>query len=461
MTELLLLFGVAVLVAANGFFVAAEFALVRARESHVEQMRDEGRRGAALALHQIDRIDEYLAACQLGITMASLGIGFMGEPAIASLIEAALGDAVPHGVSLAISITIAYMITTALHITVGEQVPKIYSIVHAEGTVVRVARPLQWFRVGFSPLIRLLNAASNGLLRLVGVDPKAEFEEVSSSEDLKLIIARSTRGGKLDPGEAGMLSGVFHLHEQQARQVMTPIPAVVTVDVSESAETAMRRAVDSGHTRLVVTEQDNTDRIKGIVHANSLARLLMTEGPGASIGPVVKEALIVPETKPLDDLLADLQRERASMAVVVDEYGRTAGIVTIEDIIEEVVGEIADETDPAVAGIRRLANGDWWVRGHVPITDLTDYGLELPVDSEAYNSVGGFVFGELGRLPKRGDMVRVDGYSLRVESVRENRVDAVRIRDHDVADERGAGVPLPPRPVEEAASSPRRRDRPV
>ena len=149
----------------------------------------------------------------------------------------------------------------------------------------------------------------------------------------------------------------------------------------------------------------------------------------------MKDALIVPETKPLDDLLADLQRERASMAVVVDEYGRTAGIVTVEDIIEEVVGEIADETDPAVAGVRRLANGDWWVRGHVPITDLTDYGLDLPVDSDAYNSVGGFVFGELGRLPKRGDMVQANGYSLRVEAVRENRIEAVRIRDHEARGE--------------------------
>jgi CBS domain containing-hemolysin-like protein len=154
----------------------------------------------------------------------------------------------------------------------------------------------------------------------------------------------------------------------------------------------------------------------------------MNRGPDASIEPLVKDALIIPETKPLDDLLADLQRERASMAVVVDEYGRTAGIVTVEDIIEEVVGEIADETDPAAGAVRRLANGDWFVRGHVPITDLLDYGLELPVDTDAYNSVGGFVFGELGRLPKRGDTVQFNGYSLRVESVRENRVEAVRIR---------------------------------
>jgi CBS domain containing-hemolysin-like protein len=458
MTELLLLFGVAVLVAANGFFVAAEFALVRARESRLEALRDQGARGAALALKQIDRIDEYLSACQLGITMASLGIGFMGEPAIASLLEEPLGGVVSHGVAVAIAISFAYLTTTALHITVGEQVPKIYSIVHPEGVARRTARGLQLFRTLFNPLIWALNTASNAMLRVVGVDARAEFEEVTSSEDLKLIIARSSRGGKLDPGEAGMLSGVFHLHEQQARQVMTPIPAVVTVDVSETAENALRRAVDSGHTRLVVTESDNTDRIRGIVHANSLARLMMTEGPGASIEPVVKEALIVPETKPLDDLLADLQRERASMAVVVDEYGRTAGIVTVEDIIEEVVGEIADETDPAVAGIRRLANGDWWVRGHVPITDLADYGLELPVDSEAYNSVGGFVFGELGRLPKRGDMVRANGYSLRVESVRENRVDAVRIRDHEASPDRDQDT-MTFRPVEEAASTPRRRDR--
>jgi CBS domain containing-hemolysin-like protein len=449
MTELLLLLGVLLLVAANGFFVAAEFALVRAREGRVEQLRDEGRRGAALVLEQIDRIDEYLSACQLGITMASLGIGFLGEPAIASLLEKAFGDSVSHSLSLAISLTIAYLLTTALHITVGEQVPKIFAIVHPERTALRVARPLHWFRVAFSPLIWALNSASNGILRLVGVDSRAEFEDVSSSEDLKLIIARSTRGGKLDPGEAGMLSGVFHLHEQEARQVMTPIPAVVTVDVSDSVETALRRAVDSGHTRLVVTEEGNTDRIKGVVHVNSLVRRLMTDGPQASIADSVKDVLIVPETKPLDDLLADLQRERASMAVVVDEYGRTAGIVSIEDIIEEIVGEIADETDPAVAGIRRLANGDWWVRGHVPITDLADYGLELPVDSEAYNSVGGFVFGELGRLPKRGDMVQVNGYSMRVESVRENRVEAVRIRDHQSAEDGGAAQPEPAAPADQ------------
>jgi CBS domain containing-hemolysin-like protein len=301
-TELLLLVGVAVLVAANAFFVGAEFALVRARDAKLEALEKEGKRGASLAGVQLERIDEYLSACQLGITMASLGIGFMGEPAIGSLLEDMLGDSLSHEVTLAISLAFAYLLTTALHITVGEQVPKIYAITHAEGVARRSARLLEAFRVTFKPLIWALNTTSNGILRAVGVNPKAEFEEISSADDLKMIIARSATGGKLDPGEAGMLRGVFHLHEQEARQVMTPIPAVVTVDVSETAEAALRRCVDSGHTRLVVTEDGNDDKIRGIVHNNSLARRLMNEGPGASIEPSVKDAFIVPETKPLDDL---------------------------------------------------------------------------------------------------------------------------------------------------------------
>ncbi|HLL87385.1 MAG TPA: transporter associated domain-containing protein, partial [Thermoleophilaceae bacterium] len=245
-----------------------------------------------------------------------------------------------------------------------------------------------------------------------------------------MLIARGMHGGTLDPGEATMLSGVFHLHEQEARQVMTPFPAVVTVDVSETVGTALERCIESGHTRLVVTEGHDADRVRGIVHSNSLVRRMMRDGAEAPVEPSIKDALMVPETRALDDLLADLQRERVSVAVVVDEYGRTVGIVSVEDIVEEVVGEIADETDSTATSVRRLANGDWYVRGHIPFTDLDDYGLHFEVDSDAYNSVGGFVFNELGRLPKRGDMVPAGDYSVRVESVRQNRVEAVRIRDH-------------------------------
>jgi CBS domain containing-hemolysin-like protein len=257
-----------------------------------------------------------------------------------------------------------------------------------------------------------------------------EDVEETSPEELRLIIARGAKHGGLDPDEAGHLAGVFHLHEQEAREVMTPIPAVVTVDADETVEAALRRCVTSGHTRLVVIEDDNPDRVRGVIHNNSLARLYMSDGPDAKIESVIREALIVPETRPIDDLLHDLQVQRTSLSVVVDEYGRTVGIVTVEDILEEVVGEIEDETDPRATEVRRLTNGDWFVRGHVSLGDLEDAGIDLPgADSDTYNSVGGYVFGELGRLPKRGDSVTVDGYTLRVEAVRENRIEAVRISD--------------------------------
>jgi CBS domain containing-hemolysin-like protein len=425
--NVLFIFLTIVLVLVNAFFVVAEYALVRSRRARLEAMADEGVRGAALALSEIDNIGDYLSACQVGITMASIAIGALGEPAIAHLFEEAFGGAVGHAAAVAVSVVIAYLLITSAQSVIGEIVPKLYTIQHAEGLARLIARPLRFFRVLFYPFIVVLNASSESILRLLGTDPDAEPEE-GTPEELKRLIAHSTTGGQLDVGEASMLTGVFHLHEQEARNVMTPIPAVVTVDLVETVEAALRRCVDTGHSRLVVTEDENQDRVKGIVHVNQLVKLMMAQGMQAHFDGLVREAPIVPETKPLDDLLADLQRERTELAIVIDEYGRTAGIVTIEDIIEEVVGEISDETDPAGGAVRRLANGDWFVRGHVAVKDLEDYGLELPVDTDAYNSVGGFVFAALGRLPKRGDTISANGYSIRVESVRQNRIEAVRIR---------------------------------
>ncbi|HZU61838.1 MAG TPA: hemolysin family protein [Solirubrobacteraceae bacterium] len=415
------------LVLVNAFFVVAEYALVRSRRTRLEAMAEEGARGSQLVMHQVDHIGDYLATCQVGITMASIGIGAVGEPGIAHLLEHAFGRTVSHGLSVAISVVIAYVLITSAQSVVGEIVPKLYTIQHAEGLARRVARPLEFFRRLFTPFIFLLNKASLSMLRALGTDPNADTEG-GTPEEIKRLIAQSTSGGQLDMGEASMLTGVFHLHEQEARNVMTPIPAVVTVDLAETVEAALRRCVSTGHSRLVVTEDENQDRVKGIVHVNQLVKKMMSQGADAHFEDLVRPAPLVPETKPLDDLLADLQRERTELAIVIDEYGRTAGIVTIEDIIEEVVGEISDETDPAGGAIRRLANGDWFVRGHVAVSDLEDYGLELPVDTDAYNSVGGFVFAELGRLPKRGDTISANGYSIRVESVRQNRVEAVRIR---------------------------------
>ena len=415
------------LVLANAFFVIAEYALVRSRRTRLEALVEEGARGARLALRQQEDIGDYIAACQVGITMASIGIGALGQPAIQHLLENPLGPALSHTVGLVIAIVITYLLITTAQSIVGEIVPKLYTIQHAEAMARRIAGPLQFFRTLFAPFIFVLNAASYRIVRMLGTDPEAE-PEGGTPDEIKRLIAQSQTGGKLEAGEANMLTGVFHLHEQEARQVMTPIPAVVTVDESATVAEALRQCVSSGHSRLVVTEDFNQDRVKGIVHVNQLVKVMMSDGGEASFASRVRQAPIIPETKPLDDLLADLQRERTELAIVVDEYGRTAGIVTIEDIIEEVVGEISDETDPAGGAVRRLANGDWFVRGHVAVTDLEDYGLDLPIDTDAYNSVGGLVFAELGRLPKRGDTIAANGYSIRVESVRENRIEAVRIR---------------------------------
>lgn len=418
------------LVLVNAFFTVGEYSLVRSRKTRLEEMAENGKRGARMALSMLEDIGDYIAACQVGITMASIGIGALGEPAIAHVLEPAFGGAIGHGVAVVISVVIAYLLITVTQSIIGEIAPKIYTIQHAEDLARRIARPLRASRILFTPFIIVLNAASKALVRAAGTDPDVA-PEGGTPDDIRRMIIDSSTGGRLDAGEANMLTGVFHLHEQEARQVMTPIPAVVTVDLSETVQDALRRCVSTGHSRLVVTEDENQDRVKGIVHVNQLVKLMMSEGYEAHFARLVREAVIVPETKPLDDLLADLQRERTEMAIVIDEYGRTAGIVTTEDILEEVVGEIMDETDPAGGAVRRLASGEWFVRGHVAVTDLEDYGLHLPVDTDAYNSVGGFVFAELGRLPKRGDQINADGYSIRVESVRENRIEAVRIRQRD------------------------------
>lgn len=418
----------ALLVAINAFFVIAEYALVRSRRTRLEQMRDEGVKGARLALAQLANINEYISAVQIGVTLTSIGIGALGEPALADVFKNALGTTLAHGAAVAISAIVAFLIISTAQLVAGEMVPKFYAIDRAESVARRVARPLQAISVLFHPVTAVLTGVADRILRLLGVD-MSEERRGGSPDELKRLIAESHAGGHIDLGEAGMLSGVFHLHEQEARQVMTPIPAVVTVDAAQDVEAALQLCVSSGHTRLVVTEADDRDRVRGIVHSNTLVQQLMEDGPHSPIAPLIHDAPIVPETKPLDDLLADLQRERTSMAVIVDEYGRVVGIVTVEDIIEEVVGEITDETDPTGGEVRKLANGDWFVRGHVAVTDLEDYGLYLPVDSDAYNSIGGLVFAELGRLPRRGDTVAVNGFSVRVESVRDNRIEAVRIRE--------------------------------
>src|SRR5207248_1728811 len=263
------------LVALNGLFVAAEIGLVRSRRAKLEVLANDGKRGAERALEQIGRMTDNIAACQVGITLCSIGIGFLGEPSLAKLLEPVFGS-FSHAVAAAIAVTLAFIFVTSIHISFGELVPKLLAIAHTEGAARRLARPLGAFRAISAPFALALTGVATRVVRLFGVRADSLGEDATSEEDIRVLIAQSVRsrtGDSLDPGEAGMLTGGFHLHDQEAREVMTPIPAVVTVDASETVETALRRCVTSGHTRLVVTEDENADRIKGIVHNNRLVRL--------------------------------------------------------------------------------------------------------------------------------------------------------------------------------------------
>jgi CBS domain containing-hemolysin-like protein len=425
--EFILLGVVFLLVLLNGFFVAAEFAVVRARPARLQALADEGNKRAALALDQIKRMDEFVASSQVGITLSSIAIGFLGEPAIAHLLEPVIEGAIGAALAYAISLILAYMVITLLHVILGEQAPKMIGIAAAETLLMRISRLMSIFRMLFTPLIILTNAPAQWLVKKL-FRLEISGEDDTSAEDVRIMIARGAAGGRLDAGEAMMLSGVFHLHEQRAREVMTPIPEVAAVDKNASSKEVLASFVRTGHTRLLVIEDDNMDKVVGTVHNNSVIELNDQKGATASIEDVINQALVIPESKPLDDLLTELQQSRSSIAIVADEYGRTVGVVSIEDIIEEIVGEIEDETDPSDQSIKETSPGIYQVSGHLALGDLESKDIHLTADSEAYNSVGGFVFSHLGHLPKVGEMLEIDGFKITVEEVENNRIVLLTIK---------------------------------
>ena len=420
MTNTVLLLAALLLVLLNGFFVAAEFSLARARVTRLEQLA-ESSRAALLAREQVRHIDRYLAACQLGITLASLGLGWLGEPAFARLLEpvfsrVGLGD----GSASLTALILAFAIITVLHVVVGELAPKTVAIQRAEATAMSIARPLEWFRIVFAPFIHLMNGAGNRLVRALGVEPATERELASTPEDLQILIAQSEEGGAIEPEEADMLEGVFGLQGSLARDIMTPRPEVTTLLADTPLRAALVEALATRHSRFPVL---NGDGVLGVVHLSQLARGLL-ENEETPLRDIAGPALFVPETQPVDDLLRQLQARRASLAVVLDEYGDFAGIATVEDVIEEIVGEIDDERDRGAA-VDERPDGRLIVRGHVPLEDLQDHGVELIDDT--VTSVGGLVFTRLGRLPRTGDSVTVDGWTLTVEATSGTRVVLVAI----------------------------------
>lgn len=422
------LLAIMALVGANAFFVAAEFALASAEDARLNGLAVKGDRLARVVQTVRRDLNLYLSSCQVGITLASLGLGWIGEPAIAqTLVSVFAGFPAPLDVVArhTVAVVIAFAGITFLHIVLGEVAPKALAIFHPETVARWTIVPLVAFtRVG-APLIWSVNEVANLVLRAFRVRQATEAERVHGPEEIMLLVQRSREVGKVDMDEQSMISGVFDLTRTIAREVMTPRPDIVAVPVDIGFEELVEVARSSGFSRLPVYE-GSLDNIVGVLLVKDLLALVGSEGRSRfDVRDIVREPYFVPDTKQVDDLLAEFRRLKIHIAIVVDEFGGTDGLVTLEDLLEEIVGEIYDEYDTAHPMFTKTTRGDL-VDGGAPIDDVNErFDLSLPV--EDYDTLGGFILGEFGHVPRRGDRVEVDGATLIVEDVRERRVRLVRV----------------------------------
>ena len=418
------------LVVLNGLFVAAEFAFVKIRATQVDRLVREGKTSAGLVEDATNKLDAYLSVCQLGITISSLGLGWIGEPAFAHLLEPLLKPlGVPESSIHVIAFAAAFGTITFLHVVFGELAPKSVAIARAEGTALFVAPIMRFFYYLFWPGIIVFNGTANAVVRLFGVPAASEAEETHSEEELRIIIEQSTRQGVLNTGEEHMLDAVFDLEETRAREIMVPRPDVVALPADMRLEELVS-ATAGNHTRYPLFEGDSPDRIVGMVHVKDILEAIKeTRSLEADVRArdLMREVLIVPENRRVDDVLKDLQSQGLQMAVVIDEWGSFEGIVTMEDIVEEIVGEIRDEFDEEEPRVERLEDGSYSVDGRLAIGSVNEI-VGSDFESEDFDTIGGFVLGQLGHAPEVGDEVRLHGYVLRVEETDGARVARVSVR---------------------------------
>jgi CBS domain containing-hemolysin-like protein len=424
---------VLLLVAANAFFVAAEFALVASRRTRIDAWARRGDRKAAIVRKALHSLDRYISGTQLGITLASLGLGWIGEPAVATTIEHLFGwlpapfDAIAtHGVASAL----AFTAITFLHIVLGELAPKALALLHPEATSRWVAPPLILFTMATNPFIWVLNGTANALLRLLGARSPTEHERVHSPEEIRMLVEQSRKTGSLGTGDARMLEGVFEFSEKNARDVMTPRTEIAALPADASLAEAADRVAAAGRSRYPVSGE-SLDDIVGIVHAKDILRGLLS-GADDPVKDIARPAFFVPGTREVEDVLADMKRQKVHLAIVLDEFGGTAGLVTMEDLLEEIVGAIYDEYDqvptPASVPAKPDVSG-----GGVPIlrgsTEVSEVNrlLKLQLDDRDYTTIGGLLFGRLGRLPKVGDRISLGGATFEILEMDGRRVGRVRV----------------------------------
>jgi CBS domain containing-hemolysin-like protein len=429
MDSVLKLIAVFALILINGIFVAAEFALVAVRPTRIDQLVAQGNRWARLVKRAMDDPNRFISAAQVGITVASLGLGWLAEPAVAELIEPALESFFgedsrinPHLIAGAI----ALLIITLLHIVLGEQVPKMIALQRSESTILSIAPIVSAIAVPFRPLIAVLYWLTGIVLRLFKLEWQGEHHLVYSEDELKMMITASHQKGILDENEEAMINRVFGFAEMTTEQVMVPRTEIEAIPVDATLEETTRFVSDSGHSRYPVYGE-NLDDIRGVFHAKDLYRLLArNEQHRFSLRRMVREPLMVAESTNLDDLLGRMKRERTQIAIVVDEYGGTAGMVAMEDILERIIGDVQDEFETDAEDIEVLDETTARISGLLSLEDLNER-FDLKLEDPYYNTIGGYIFGQLGRRPNIGDCVELDQLSLTVAAMDGNRIDRVDI----------------------------------
>jgi magnesium and cobalt exporter, CNNM family len=412
---------IAALVLVNGFFVAAEFALVKVRTSHLNTMAASGSKRAGLLRAIKNNLNAYLSACQVGITMASLGLGWLGEPFLARMLQPffALAGIESPAVIKSISFALAFSAITFLHIVVGEQAPKILAIRKSMPSALFVSAPLRWFYVIFKPAIWFLNAASNWVLRrILRVEPIAEGELAHSEEELRLIVRESEKSAEVTPLGRELVFNVLDLRDRVVRDIMTPRGEIIYLSVEDDFETNVKKAIESRHTRFPLC-RDNVDNTIGLIHIKEL--LPMMRDPHPDLMKIKRELLPVPEMMPLENLLKLFLSKHAHVAIVVDEFGGTVGLVTLEDVLEELVGDIQDEFDFEKEEFRKISANEFSVDGALGLYELNDLA-KFDLESPDVSTIGGYVTHLLGHLPKTGEQVQIDGYLVTVSEADNRRV---------------------------------------
>jgi CBS domain containing-hemolysin-like protein len=416
------LVGVAVLILLNALFVAAEYGLVTARRTRIIELHHQGNRRARDVLRITSDPPRFIAAMQLGVTLTSLAIGALGETALAKAFD--------PWMATFLAIVLAYLLLTFVHVVLGELVPKGIALGHSEGTALALAAPVRAFFTTFAPLVWVLQRSTEFVLKTFGLEPPGAEVDAMSEAELRMLLTRSTEQGEIEQEERGMIEKVFDFADKDAADVMVPRPEVVAISVLLPLAAALEAVINSPYTRYPVY-RETLDNVVGIIHVRDLfSTMYENKVSEVQLEALLRPAHVVPETKDLASLLHEFRRTNTHFAIVVDEYGAMAGILTLEDLIEEIVGEIEDEFDVAEVQIEQIDEDTYRISGMFPIDEFNErFGTELP--DEDFHTVGGYVFGQLGRAAEPGDDVSWNGVRFDVLEVAGNRIEKIGVTFHE------------------------------